>query len=109
MFCFYNCFLFLFQDSHNWVMAFYRATGQAHKPAPPVTTGKASSLTKNQGDTDRARKHGMEEYIAADPIKFDHHQLLSKLQSLSLDWRLSDPFASLVNIHIYRFMYSLRL
>ncbi len=39
---------------------------------------------------------GMEEYIAADPIGFDHHQLLARLQNLSLDWRLSDPFASLV-------------
>ena len=48
----------LYQDSHNWVMAFYRATGQAHRPAPPVTTGKSSSLNKNQGDADRARKHG---------------------------------------------------
>ena len=27
-------------DAHNWVMAFYRATGQAHKPAPPVNAGK---------------------------------------------------------------------
>jgi hypothetical protein len=40
------------------VMAFYRATGQAHKPAPPVTTGKTTTLSKNQGDADRARKHG---------------------------------------------------
>ena len=27
------------QDAHNWVMAFYRATGQAHKPTPPTNTG----------------------------------------------------------------------
>merc|ERR1719320_2136137 len=79
------------QDSHNWVMAFYRATGQAHRPAPPVTTGKSSSLNKTQqGDADKARKHGMEEYIAADPITFEHHALFKKLQSLSLDWRLND-------------------
>jgi hypothetical protein len=26
-------------------------------------------------DADRARKHGMEEYIAADPITMDHHDL----------------------------------
>ena len=30
------------------VMAFYRATGQAHKPAPPVSTGK-SIPSGNQG------------------------------------------------------------
>merc|ERR1719150_1098030 len=84
------------QDSHNWVMAFYRATGQAHRPAPPVTTGKSSSLNINKnGDADKARKHGMEEYIAADPITFDHALLFKKLQSFSLDWRLSDPFSSL--------------
>merc|ERR1719234_2585339 len=83
------------QDSHNWVMAFYRATGQAHRPAPPVTTGKSNSMNKTQGDADKARKHGMEEYIAADPITFEHHALFKKLQSLSLDWRLNDPFASL--------------
>ena len=39
----------------------------------------------------------MEEYIAADPIQFDHHKLFSKLQNLSLEWRLNDPFASLVS------------
>lgn len=42
---------------------------------------------------------GMEEYIAADPIGFDHHKLFCKLQCLSLDWRLSDPFASLVILY----------
>ena len=35
-------------DANNWVMAFYRATGQAHKPAPPVSTGK-SLPSGNQG------------------------------------------------------------
>eukprot|EP00095_Tigriopus_kingsejongensis_P011606 maker-scaffold859_size87536-snap-gene-0.9 protein:Tk11606 transcript:maker-scaffold859_size87536-snap-gene-0.9-mRNA-1 annotation:"calcium-dependent secretion activator isoform x4" len=84
------------QDAHNWVMAFYRATGQAHKPSPPVSTGKSSSTTKVQGaDADRARKHGMEEFIASDPITFDHHNMFSKLQHLSLDWRLDDPYSSL--------------
>ena len=107
-----------------------RATGQAHRPAPPVTTGKSSSLNKTQaqldfqtydvgsqdylvlkfissdlrtvlqGDADKARKHGMEEYIAADPITFEHHALFKKLQSLSLDWRLNDPFASLVSFFL---------
>ena len=39
-------------DAHNWVMAFYRATGQAHKPAPPVNTGK-NSVSKAQGGKHR--------------------------------------------------------
>ena len=50
-------------------------------------------------DTDRARKHGMEEFIAADPVTADHHSLFRNLQKWSLDWRLKDPFASLVNIN----------
>ena len=33
------------QEAHNWVMAFYRATGQAHKPAPPVNAGNAVTRT----------------------------------------------------------------
>ena len=28
-------------------MAFYRATGQAHKPAPPVNTGKNTAMNKS--------------------------------------------------------------
>ena len=71
---------------------------QAHKPTPPVTTGKNSALPNAAGggsDADKARKHGMEEYIAADPITFDHHCLFSNLQTSSLEWRLKDPFASL--------------
>ena len=48
-------------------------------------------------DADRARKHGMEEFIAADPITFDHNLVFAELQTLALDWRLKDPFASLVN------------
>ena len=48
-------------------------------------------------ETDKARKHGMEEFIAADPIGFDHHKLFTHLQKLSLEWRLNDPFASLVS------------
>ena len=43
---------------------------------------------------------GMEEYIAADPIQFEHHTLFTKLQTLSLEWRLNDPFASLVSNYI---------
>jgi hypothetical protein len=40
----------------------------------------------------------MEEYIAADPINMDHHDLFQELQRLSLDWRLKDPFASLARL-----------
>ena len=39
-------------ESHLWVMALYRATGQSHKPAPPLTPqtqGKSSTMAKIQG------------------------------------------------------------
>ena len=37
------------QEASAWVMAFYRATGQAHKPAPPVNAGKNPAETKKAG------------------------------------------------------------
>jgi hypothetical protein len=37
-------------ESHLWVMAMYRATGQAHKPSPPLTpAAKNSTISKIQG------------------------------------------------------------
>lgn len=49
-------------------------------------------------DADKARKHGMEDYIQADPCQYDHHQLFCKLQSLTLKYRLQDPYCSLVSL-----------
>jgi len=80
-----------------WVMALYRATGQSHKPTPPLTSGQNSSISKIQGDADKARKHGMEDYISADPCQFEHAHLFRLLQNLTLDYRLNDPFASMVS------------
>lgn len=48
-------------------------------------------------DADRARKHGMEDFISADPCTFDHASLFKLLQNLTLDYRLNDPYCSLVN------------
>jgi len=46
-------------DAHNWVMAFYRATGQAHKPTPPVTTGgKAGTGPQGSGGANKAQSGG---------------------------------------------------
>jgi len=85
------------KDAQNWVVAFYQATGQAHKPAKPENTkgGKTAASNKKKDEPDGERKHGMEEYIAADPQAFDQHELLEKLQNLSLEWREQDPFVSL--------------
>ncbi|XP_050314214.1 calcium-dependent secretion activator isoform X4 [Anthonomus grandis grandis] len=83
-------------ECHLWVMAMYRATGQSHKPTPPVTLqDKNSTISKIQGDADRARKHGMEDFISADPCHFDHASLFKTLQNLTLDYRLADMYCSL--------------
>ncbi|XP_050742909.1 calcium-dependent secretion activator isoform X6 [Drosophila biarmipes] len=78
-----------------WVMAMYRATGQSHKPTPPITQDKNSAMSKIQGDADKARKHGMEDFISTDPCTFDHATLFKTLQNLTLEYRLNDPYASL--------------
>ncbi|KAL0267753.1 UNVERIFIED_CONTAM: hypothetical protein PYX00_009930 [Menopon gallinae] len=82
-------------ECHLWVMAMYRATGQSHKPTPITTAANSTTISKIQGDADRARKHGMEEFISADPCKFDHAALFKTLQTLTLDYRLNDPYCSL--------------
>ncbi|CAH1121033.1 unnamed protein product [Ceutorhynchus assimilis] len=83
-------------ECHLWVMAMYRATGQSHKPTPPLTLqDKNSTISKIQGDADRARKHGMEDFISADPCQFDHSTLFKTLQNLTLDYRLADMYCSL--------------
>lgn len=39
-------------ECHLWVMAMYRATGQSHKPTPPLTLqDKNSTISKIQGGT----------------------------------------------------------
>uniref|UniRef100_A0A6P7G5T3 Calcium-dependent secretion activator isoform X6 n=1 Tax=Diabrotica virgifera virgifera TaxID=50390 RepID=A0A6P7G5T3_DIAVI len=83
-------------ECHLWVMAMYRATGQSHKPTPPLTLqDKNSTISKIQGDADRARKHGMEDFISADPCQFDHASLFKLFQNLTLEYRLNDPYCSL--------------
>ncbi|CAF0842404.1 unnamed protein product [Adineta steineri] len=88
-------------ERHSWVQALYRATGQSHKPTPPVTiTNKSSQGASGSGqrdpaDSDRSKKLGFDEYIQSDPCKFDHHDLFRTLQSVTLDYRLRDPYCSL--------------
>ncbi|XP_074661800.1 calcium-dependent secretion activator 1-like isoform X2 [Tubulanus polymorphus] len=81
-----------------WVQAVYRATGQSHKPIPPVVqTNKISNsqISRMQGDADRARKHGLDEFVQADPCAFHHHDLFKVLQTLTLDYRLNDAYTCL--------------
>lgn len=47
-------------------------------------------------DADRARKHGLDEFVQANPVMFDHHDLFAMLQTLTLDYRLNDAYTCLV-------------
>lgn len=47
-------------------------------------------------DADRARKHGLDEFVMANPCNFDHSSLFKILQTLTLDYRLGDAYTCLV-------------
>ncbi|XP_047202694.1 calcium-dependent secretion activator 1 isoform X14 [Girardinichthys multiradiatus] len=96
------------QDRILWVQAMYRATGQSHKPVPPTQVQKLNSkggasaqmdapISQFSGlkDADRAHKHGMDEFISANPCSYDHASLFEMLQRLTLDHRLNDTFCCL--------------
>ncbi|XP_030632136.1 calcium-dependent secretion activator 1 isoform X7 [Chanos chanos] len=92
------------QDRILWVQAMYRATGQSHKPVPPTQVQKlnAKGGTAPQLDApisqfyaDRAQKHGMDEFISANPCSFDHASLFEMMQRLTLDHRLNDSYSCL--------------
>ncbi|XP_016108182.1 calcium-dependent secretion activator 1-like isoform X8 [Sinocyclocheilus grahami] len=92
------------QDRILWVQAMYRATGQSHKPVPPTQVQKLNSkggaaaqmdAPISQFYADRAQKHGMDEFISANPCSFDHALLFKMVQRLTLDHRLNDNFACL--------------
>ncbi|XP_047202695.1 calcium-dependent secretion activator 1 isoform X15 [Girardinichthys multiradiatus] len=92
------------QDRILWVQAMYRATGQSHKPVPPTQVQKLNSkggasaqmdAPISQFYADRAHKHGMDEFISANPCSYDHASLFEMLQRLTLDHRLNDTFCCL--------------
>lgn len=48
-------------ECHLWVMAMYRATGQSHKPTPPLTLqDKNSTISKIQGGIKSVVTHSRE-------------------------------------------------
>uniref|UniRef100_A0A8C1JDS1 Ca2+-dependent activator protein for secretion b n=1 Tax=Cyprinus carpio TaxID=7962 RepID=A0A8C1JDS1_CYPCA len=57
--------------------------------------GYTVDYTDPQPDADRAQKHGMDEFISANPCSFDHASLFEMVQRLTLDHRLNDNFACL--------------
>ncbi|XP_038261205.1 calcium-dependent secretion activator 2 isoform X17 [Dermochelys coriacea] len=92
------------QDRILWVQAMYRATGQSYKPIPASQAQKMNpkggnvhlELSQLSGkDADRAQKHGMDEFISANPCKFDHASLFRLLQRQTLDHRLNDSYSCL--------------
>nr|XP_020658771.1 calcium-dependent secretion activator 2 isoform X9 [Pogona vitticeps] len=88
------------QDRILWVQAMYRATGQSYKPIPASQAQKISlkgsnTHTDTSQNADRAQKHGMDEFISANPCKFDHASLFRVLQRQTLDHRLNDSYSCL--------------
>uniref|UniRef100_A0A8C5BBR1 Ca2+-dependent activator protein for secretion b n=1 Tax=Gadus morhua TaxID=8049 RepID=A0A8C5BBR1_GADMO len=57
--------------------------------------GYTVDYTDPQPDADRAQKHGMDEFISANPCSFDHAALFEMVQRLTLDHRLNDTFCCL--------------
>ncbi|KAF6777469.1 hypothetical protein AHF37_02619 [Paragonimus kellicotti] len=95
-----------------WVQAVYRATGQTHKPIQPsnecfVATPSNAAIVRSssrasaglgartQGDVDRARKHGLDEFVSVEPWRINHAQLFRLMQSRSLEHRMKDSYVSL--------------
>ncbi|XP_071659467.1 calcium-dependent secretion activator 2 isoform X9 [Patagioenas fasciata] len=89
------------QDRILWVQAMYRATGQSYKPVPASQAQKINPKGGNVNTdtsplyTDRGQKHGMDEFISANPCKFDHASLFRLLQRQTLDHRLNDSYSCL--------------
>lgn len=52
-------------------------------------------------DADKARKHGLDEFVMANPCKYDHGDLFQLLQKLTLNFRLNDAYTCLVGSTLY--------
>ncbi|XP_063302896.1 calcium-dependent secretion activator 2 isoform X3 [Pelobates fuscus] len=89
------------QDRILWVQAMYRATGQSYKPmvsnqAPRFNPkGHNFQVESAQPHPDRTQRHGMDEFISANPCRFDHSSLFKVLQMQTLDHRLNDSYSCL--------------
>ncbi len=51
-------------------------------------------------DADRARKHGLDDVIQADPVGFEHFKLFESLQRMTLLHRLNDSYTCLVSVSL---------
>uniref|UniRef100_A0A8C1WVV7 Ca2+-dependent activator protein for secretion a n=1 Tax=Cyprinus carpio TaxID=7962 RepID=A0A8C1WVV7_CYPCA len=81
-------------SQYTFAMCSYR-----EKKAEPVELlqldGYTVDYTDPQPDADRAQKHGMDEFISANPCNFDHSSLFETVQRLTLDHRLNDSYSCL--------------
>ncbi|XP_063713044.1 calcium-dependent secretion activator 1-like isoform X2 [Symsagittifera roscoffensis] len=71
----------------GWITALVRATGQSYRPEPP-TRVKSQQIKSS----DSAK---FTQFINASVETIDHHVMFRKLQSLTLNYRLSDTYCSL--------------
>ncbi|XP_069832710.1 calcium-dependent secretion activator 2 isoform X2 [Dendropsophus ebraccatus] len=89
------------QDRALWVQAIYRATGQSYKPIASNLALKSNPRGTNahvepsQPNTDRGQRHGMDEFISANPCRYDHAFLFKVLQQQTLEHRLNDSYSCL--------------
>uniref|UniRef100_A0A8C4SUA5 Ca2+-dependent activator protein for secretion b n=1 Tax=Erpetoichthys calabaricus TaxID=27687 RepID=A0A8C4SUA5_ERPCA len=80
------------QDRILWVQAMYRVQKLNAKGGNvPQLDAPFHSFV----NADRAQKHGMDEFISANPCNFDHASLFEMLQTLTLDHRLNDSYSCL--------------
>uniref|UniRef100_A0A8B9JWH4 Ca2+-dependent activator protein for secretion a n=1 Tax=Astyanax mexicanus TaxID=7994 RepID=A0A8B9JWH4_ASTMX len=81
-------------SQYTFAMCSYR-----EKKAEPVELlqldGYTVDYTDPQPDADRAQKHGMDEFISANPCNFNHSSLFEMVQRLTLDHRLNDSYSCL--------------
>nr|DBA31246.1 TPA: hypothetical protein GDO54_007123 [Pyxicephalus adspersus] len=89
------------QDRVLWVQAMYRATGQSYKPIVSTQAQKSyprginAHVETPQPNTDRGQRHGMDEFISANPCRYDHASLFKVLQQQTLEHRLNDSYSCL--------------
>ncbi|XP_066447943.1 calcium-dependent secretion activator 2 isoform X5 [Eleutherodactylus coqui] len=89
------------QDRVLWVQAIYRATGQSYKPIASNHALKSNPRGTNahvepsQSNPDRGQRHGMDEFISANPCRYDHASLFKVLQQQTLEHRLNDSYSCL--------------
>ncbi|CAL8360394.1 unnamed protein product [Lota lota] len=90
------------QDRALWVQALYRATGQSYKPVAHAhsrknnpTAGGANQKPASLIGLDPSHRQGVEDLVSADPCDFDHAQLFTTLQRLTLRHRMEDSYSCL--------------